>query len=273
MNNPNPFLPQGAFLQQKDKARTRLKIAVYSSICLGVVALTALLIQGCRNPKDTTETPGTDTASNAPSLSTIPADTNVSAGAPTNVVDTNPPVPLPPPQPAPAPIPVPPPVAATDDYVIVKGDTFHTIAPKLKVSVKALMEANPGVDAKKLKTGAKLHVPAGAVAAPSASATPTASAAVDSAATGGTQVYKVKSGDNLTTIAKKFHVSIKSIQSANKLSTTSIKVGQPLKIPGGTTPAPAPAPAPVEPAPVSMAPPTPAPAPAPTTSAMPPVGH
>jgi len=55
MNNPNPFLPQGSFLEQKDKARTRVKIAVFFSISLSVVALMALLIQGCRKPNDTAE--------------------------------------------------------------------------------------------------------------------------------------------------------------------------------------------------------------------------
>jgi LysM repeat protein len=81
--------------------------------------------------------------------------------------------------------------------------------------------------------------------------------------------YKVKSGDNLTSIAKNHHVTIKAIQSANHLTTTSIKVGQVLKIPGAVAPAPAPAPVETMPPPVSA--PTPAPAPATTTA--PPPAH
>jgi len=78
--------------------------------------------------------------------------------------------------------------------------------------------------------------------------------------------YKVKSGDTLTTIAKKYHgVTIKAIQSANNLTTTSIKVGQVLKIP--TTAAAAPAATPVE----SMPPPIASPAPAITSA--PPAAH
>jgi membrane-bound lytic murein transglycosylase D len=42
--------------------------------------------------------------------------------------------------------------------------------------------------------------------------------------------YKVKSGDTLGGIAKKYRVSVKNIQKWNKLSSTTIRVGQKLKI-------------------------------------------
>ena len=112
------------------------------------------------------------------------------------------------------------------------------IAKNKSVSLKAMVEANPGVDPKKLKIGQKLHVPA-PTSAPTAGVAPMAGA-TESAASGGEQTYKVKSGDNLTTIAKHYHVTIKAIQSANNMTTTSIKVGQTLKIPAGAAPAPAP---------------------------------
>ena len=44
--------------------------------------------------------------------------------------------------------------------VIVKqGDTFYKIANIMKVNVNDLMNANPGVDPKKLQTGQKLNLP------------------------------------------------------------------------------------------------------------------
>jgi len=234
MNNPNPFLPQGSFLEQKDKARTRVKIAVFFSISLSVVALMALLIQGCRKPNDTAEN-GSETNS-IPELPTNPPDmTTASNTAMMPAPETNPPTP-PPTQP----VFTAPPAPMSEDYTVIKGDRLGDIAKNKNVSLKALEEANPGVDPKKLKIGQKLHVPAPA-SAPTPGAAPMTSA-TESTASGGLQTYKVKSGDNLTTIAKHFHVTIKAIQSANSMTTTSIKVGQTLKIPaGGAAPAPAPA--------------------------------
>jgi LysM repeat protein len=261
MNNPNPFLPQGSFLEQKNKARKRLNIAVYFSISLSVVALMALLIQGCRKSNDATDTSSTDT-SNIPQLpSNPPPDTNVTV---TPAPDTNVPAPVPTPTPVPlppAPEPVPPPVTS-EDYTVIKGDTLAGIAKKSNVSLKALQGVNPGVDAKKLKIGQKLHLPPAGNSAPNAVA-PSMPGTPDMASSGGEQTYKVKSGDTLTGIAKHFHVSIKTVQSANKLGTTSIKVGQVLKIPGAAASAPAPVPAPVETTP----PPAPTPSPASAPSA------
>jgi LysM repeat protein len=131
---------------------------------------------------------------------------------------------------------------------VAKGDVLPTIAKKLGVSVRALLNANPGVVPTKLKVGQKLHVPASA--APSAQPAPAASAAAPAdttpaaspanPASGGEQVYTVQSGDTLTSIAKKFGVSVKAIHTANAMTSNSIKVGRKLKIPAkssGSTPA------------------------------------
>jgi LysM repeat protein len=247
MNNPNPFLPQGSFFEQKNKARARLKIAVFFSISLSVMALMALLIQGCRKPNDTTADNTADTNS-IPELPTNPPDvgSNSTAALPP---ETNPPAPLPVPPPAPV-----APVPQTEDYTVIKGDTFASIAKKSGVSVRAVQDANPGVDPRKLKIGQKLHLPPAASASTSA-APGTAPMAADTASSGGELTYKVKSGDTLTSIARHFHVSIKALESANNLTTTSIRVGRALKIPGSAAPAetapsaPTSAPAPASPAP------------------------
>jgi LysM repeat protein len=269
MNNPNPFLSQGVFLEEKNKARNRLRIVVYSSISLSVLVLMVLLFQGCKKPAETTDNGGTGdstantqqlansqsdtTASNATTLTPPVSDSNSAtiAPAPAPVVNTPPPVATPP----------PPPVAEMQEYTIVKNDRLGTIASNNHTSVKAIMDANPGIDPKKLKVGQKIKIPA-PISSQSTSVSPTAAPmAADTGASGGAITYKVKSGDNLTTIAKHYHVSIKAIQSANNLSTTSIKVGQVLKIPGAAAPAPAPESAPVPP-------PAPAPAPAITPAPM-----
>jgi LysM repeat protein len=165
--------------------------------------------------------------------------------------------------PPPAPPPAPP-APTTEDYTVIKGDTFASIAKKSGVTTRAIQEANPGVDAKKLKIGQKLHLPSGGAAANASTSAPASTpGAADTSPSGGEQTYKVKSGDTLTSIAKHFHVTIKAIQSANHLTTTSIKVGQSLKVPGSAASAPVSAPAQVEPTlppPVPVATSAPAPA-------------
>lgn len=228
----NPFIPEGSFLEQKNKARARLRIAVFFSISLSVMVLMALLIQGCRK-NDTGQEEAANTSNPTPELPTNPPESNPPPMA-------APPAATPTPPPAVTPPPAAPPVAEGQDYTVVKGDTFATIATKSGVSVKAMEAANPGVNPKKLQIGQKLHVPAptspGATAAPMA-----APGAPETAAAGGEQTYKVKSGDTLIGIAKQFHTTVKAIESANNLTTTSIKVGQVLKIPVTAAPAPAPA--------------------------------
>ena len=151
--------------------------------------------------------------------------------------------------PAPVETPAPPAVpAGATEYTIVKGDSFSTIAKKFHVSVKAITDANPGVQPTKLQIGQKLHIPA-----PTAPATPalTGTAPVASATTGGEQTYTVKSGDNLTKIAARFGTTIKALRAANSLKTDSIKVGQKLKIPAKASAPVAVPTAPAESAPTS----------------------
>lgn len=64
--------------------------------------------------------------------------------------------------------------AAGGQYVVEKGDSPVTIAKKLGIKTQELLDANPGLDPKKLQIGQKLNVP-GAPAAAAAGA-PTAPA-------------------------------------------------------------------------------------------------
>jgi LysM repeat protein len=63
--------------------------------------------------------------------------------------------------------------AAGGQYVVEKGDFPETIAKKLGIKTKDLLDANPGLDPKKLQIGQKLNVPGAPAAATSgAAATP-----------------------------------------------------------------------------------------------------
>src|SRR5258707_9993327 len=120
MNNPSPLIPQGSLLEQKNKGRARVKIAVFLVLAIHGVGLMALLMQGCKKEPDATTPSGADQATNNPAPSFEPpnlpvADTNPPA-ATTNapgVADAT-----------------PAPAAGATDYKIVKGDTLGTIAKK-----------------------------------------------------------------------------------------------------------------------------------------------
>jgi LysM repeat protein len=248
MNNPNPFVPQGSLLEQQNKRRSRIKVGVFCVLAVGIVGLTAMLIQGCKREQTETE--------NQSSLDTN--ETAMNTNVPSAMEASNPPVQ---PPSAVTPQPVAPPVteATTTEYVVVKGDSFSKIAKKFGVSVKAIKEANSGVEPTKLKVGQKLSIPAasGGATAPAAES---ALAPAGSSTAG--ETYTVKSGDTLTKIAKAHGTTIKAIESENNLSTTKIKVGQKLKIPTQAEVA-APVSAPVAPAPVPPQSTVPAPASAP----------
>lgn len=192
-----------------------MKISVFIVLAVGVSGLTAMLIQGCkRETADNTTPPDTNIVSNT--------ETNPSPTDTSNTAFIVPPVPT-----NPAPVVVPPVVEPTSsEYTVVAGDTLGKIAKAHGVTLKALEAANPGVVPKKLKAGQKIQIPA-ATSGTSATVTPDATAPTAS----GEEIYKVKSGDTLTKIAKQYGLSVKAIESENSLSTTKIKVGQKLKIP------------------------------------------
>ena len=141
-----------------------------------------------------------------------------------------PPAYVPPPVPQPA---QPEPIAATggQGYKVKGGDIAYKIAKAHNVSLKALGDANPGVNLAKLKVGQEIQIPGASAAAAPAVHDPGPIGAVPDAGTGETSEYVVKGGDNLSKIAKHYHTSVKAIRQANHLSSDAIKQGQKLKIP------------------------------------------
>jgi len=307
-------------LEQQAKGKPHLRIAIFI-VAIHVVFLGGLLIQGCKKedakvtpPKDTgpltdisqpTPTnpgsngmtgllPGPDalpTASNTPSGSLPPV--TISSNLASQPLPGTTPLPEPGPgfvtpgaTPGPGLAPVPgagvaPAPGGQTEHIVASGDNYYTLAKKYGVSMKAIAEANPGVDAKKLQLKQKLIIPAAApkhdtAAAASGAATPPAApmGATEPAPASTEKSYKVKSGDNLSKIARAHGVSVRDLQAANHLKTTQIKVGDKLVIPPSkskaaapeTTALPAPAPAPVTPAPSApvFPPPTTPGAPAPS---------
>jgi len=256
MNNPNPLVPQGSLLEQKGKGKPHLRIAIFI-VAIHVVFLGGLLMQGCKRdtpPAVTSLAPTNDLSlppldTNLIGIATPPSSTAPSAnpapagpgGSPTGLIGLPPLEPVPStPEPAPAVTPSPavqnePAAGGTTAYIIRKGDTLAVIAKKHKITLRALTDANPGVNPSRLKVGQSIQLPIPPTAGGAAPAPMMPAVSPAGAESVGT--YQVKTGDTLTRIAKLHGTTIKALRALNNLKTDRINVGQRLKVPGGKPPA------------------------------------
>jgi LysM repeat protein len=219
MNKPNPLIPQGTF--PDNRGRSHIRLAVFTILAVHLVLLSALLMAGCK--KTAEESADGKGISNTYSNVNLAPDTNPPVPVPTVVVSPPTNVVVPPP-----PVPDSGTSFAGTEHVVMKGDSFYTLAKKYNVSTKAITDSNPGVDSAKLKIGQKLKIPAASAGAASAAHSPSNGSDTSN---GIEKNYTVKSGDNLMKIAKVNGITVKSLRSANALKTDQIKVGQKLKIP------------------------------------------
>jgi LysM repeat protein len=208
--NPSPLVPQGTLPDNRGKSRVQFTVLTILAELQALATNTP--------PPDTIQPPPISIP--PPQVAQVPP----TAVTPPVQVETQ----APPPAIAIAPpadqtsIPAQLPGAnGASQHVVVKGDTFSTIAKKYGVSTKAVAEANAGIDPTKLKIGQKLAVPAPR----------TATGGTFSGTAAGEKTYVVKSGDTLFKIAKNYGVSAKTLRTANHLRTDQIKVGQKLVIP------------------------------------------
>lgn len=127
--------------------------------------------------------------------------------------------------------PTPAPTASGGRYMIVRGDTISGIAGKFGVTAQAVLSAN-GLGWKSIiYPGQTLAIP-GAASVATAAAPPAAAPAPPAAASG----HKIVSGDTISSIAKKFGVSVSALLSANQLQQSSIiYAGKTLVIPSAAT--------------------------------------
>src|SRR5438309_12129968 len=66
MNNQSPLLPQGSLVEQKNKGRARVKIAVFFVLAIHGIGLMALLVQGCQKDKEAANQTAEQTNNPAP---------------------------------------------------------------------------------------------------------------------------------------------------------------------------------------------------------------
>src|SRR5688572_13638443 len=188
MSTPSPLIPQGTFQAQAARGASNVRIAVATTLAIHIVFFGGILLQGCSRDTKTSggngDTNGTTTnlalapietnslfypsASNLPAeaptssastpasnetFATIPQQsatptetlwgTNLNAPTSESAVQT-------PEQMATGP---------TKEYTVARGDTFSEIAVRNHTTVKALVNANPEVDPRKIRPGMKINVP------------------------------------------------------------------------------------------------------------------
>ena len=97
-------------------------------------------------------------------------------------------------------------------YTVKSGDTLYSIASKYGLTVDELKKLN-NLTSNTLSIGQQLKVNANQ------------SSSTDS------NIYTVKSGDTLYSIAKKYNTTVTDILDKNNLSTSNLSIGQKLIIP------------------------------------------
>lgn len=118
------------------------------------------------------------------------------------------------------------------DYAIKEGDTFGTIANEFTVSVAALEEANPGVEAHSLQISHLIVIPPYGTGLSAAQLEAIATTVPLQRDPGQPAVHIVEAGDILSSIADAYSVTVDQIIEANNIADPdNVNVGTELLIP------------------------------------------
>ncbi|MDD6406600.1 MAG: LysM peptidoglycan-binding domain-containing protein [Lactobacillus equicursoris] len=127
--------------------------------------------------------------------------------------------------------------ALAASYKVGKNDSLWAISKKYGVSVSSLQKAN-SLSGNTIYVGQTLKIPSNSkttsLKSTAQTSTGSKTAAVKATATSST-TYKVAKGDTLWSIAKKYGVSVSALQKANNLSSSTIYIGQSLKLASSLT--------------------------------------
>ena len=102
----------------------------------------------------------------------------------------------------------------SDSYKVMKGDTLYGIANKLDTTVDELKKIN-NLTSNSLSIGQILKVP------------------VKTIDIGDTELYQVKKGDTLYSIANMYGITLKELKAINNLENDNLAIGQLLNVPSG----------------------------------------
>ena len=123
--------------------------------------------------------------------------------------------------------------SSTSTYKVKSGDNLSTIAKTYKTTVNALLSLNPTIkNANALQIGQSIKVSGKATSANTGATTSSSSSSSSS-----TSTYKIKSGDNLSTIAKKYKTTVNALLSLNPSikNVNALQIGQSIKVSGKAT--------------------------------------
>lgn len=105
-----------------------------------------------------------------------------------------------------------------------RGETLGTIARRYRTSVRRIMRANNLRSSHFIRAGKRLKIPVrGSVVASSPQQPPPANFS---------GVHRVRKGDSLWIIAKRYRTTVKKIMALNNLPSSNLHIGQRLQIPG-----------------------------------------
>jgi membrane-bound lytic murein transglycosylase D len=107
-----------------------------------------------------------------------------------------------------------------------RGESLSTIARSYHTSIRRIKQANNMYRSNLIVAGKKLKIPQrGAVI-------PTSTNSARRAPIPSNGIYRVKRGDNLWILAKRYSTTTKQIQDLNSLKNSNLHIGQRLRIPG-----------------------------------------
>ncbi len=120
-------------------------------------------------------------------------------------------------------------------YVVRRGDTLWDIARGLGLSVDSLRAANGLSTGAVIRPGQSLRLPGKGGSAPAAAGAARASAASARETASDAASYVVRSGDTLSGIASRHRTSVAALKELNGLTSSRIRPGDLLLIPGRST--------------------------------------
>ncbi|WP_354623388.1 LysM peptidoglycan-binding domain-containing protein [Psychromonas sp. MME2] len=120
--------------------------------------------------------------------------------------------------------PVTPVVIKEQVHQVQRGESLSVIAAKYDSSVETLKNHND-LRSTSLRIGQKIKIPAGSVAVTTVQ--PVAPVAKE-------QIHQVQRGESLSVIAAKYDSSVETLKNHNDLRSTSLRIGQKIKIPAGS---------------------------------------
>jgi membrane-bound lytic murein transglycosylase D len=114
-----------------------------------------------------------------------------------------------------------PAASAGRSHTVRRGETLSHVAQRYGVTVAALRSANGNVQPHRLRVGQTLRVPGGGSTATTAR----------TATSSGARFHQVRRGENLTVISRRYGVSIRQIQTWNRMGgNTRIQAGQRIRV-------------------------------------------